>query len=68
MIWVDAARKVVHVKYNVPPCKVEDCPSYPPWVPSRYVLEVGGGVAQSHGVKAGDQLRFEQTEGLVVRP
>ncbi|HEY0156107.1 MAG TPA: DUF192 domain-containing protein [Thermoanaerobaculia bacterium] len=68
MIWIDANQKVVAVKYNVPPCKVEDCPSYPPGVLSRYVLEVAGGVAQAHGVKAGDQLRFEQTESVVVRP
>ena len=68
LVWIDADRKVVHVKYNVPPCKVEDCPSYPSGVLSRYVLEVGGGVAQAHGIKAGDQLRFEQTEGFVVRP
>jgi uncharacterized protein len=68
LVWIDESRKVVHVKYNVPPCKVENCPSYPPGVPSRYVLEVAGGVAEAHGVKAGDQLRFEQTEGVVVRP
>jgi uncharacterized protein len=68
LVWIDADQKVVHVKYNVPPCKVEDCPSYPPGVMSRYVLEVAGGVAEAHGIKSGDQLRFEQTEGVVVRP
>jgi uncharacterized membrane protein (UPF0127 family) len=67
MIWLDASQRVVHVKYNVPPCKVANCPSYPPGVPSRYVLEVGGGEAQRHGIKTGDQLRFEQTDGVVIR-
>jgi hypothetical protein len=67
MIWLDASQRVVHVKYNVPPCKVENCPSYPPGVPSRYVLEVAGGEAQRHGIKTGDQLRFEQTDGVVIR-
>ncbi|HYO78627.1 MAG TPA: DUF192 domain-containing protein [Thermoanaerobaculia bacterium] len=68
MVWIDANQRVVAVKYNVPPCKVENCPSYPPGVLSRYVLEVAGGVAQQHGIKAGDQLRFEQTEGIPIRP
>lgn len=67
MIWLDASQRVVHVKYNVPPCKVENCPSYPPGVPSRYVLEVAGGEAQRHGIKTGDRLRFEQTDGVVIR-
>ncbi len=67
MVWIDVNRRVVHVKYNVPPCKVANCPSYPTGVQSRYVLEVAGGEAQRHGVKTGDQLRFEQTEGVVIR-
>ena len=64
MIWIDSNRKVVHVKHQVPPCKVDDCPSYPPGVKARYVLEVPGGVAKQHGVKAGDALRFEGTENI----
>ena len=66
-VWIDKDQRVVAVKYHVPPCKVENCPSYPAGVPSRYVLEVAGGVAEAHGIKAGDQLRFEQTETVVVR-
>ncbi|HYK05617.1 MAG TPA: DUF192 domain-containing protein [Thermoanaerobaculia bacterium] len=67
MVWLDAGQRVVHVKYNVPPCKVANCPSYPTGVMSRYVLEVAGGEAQRHGIKTGDQLRFEQTDGVVIR-
>jgi uncharacterized membrane protein (UPF0127 family) len=67
IVWLDAGQRVVHVKYNVPPCKVANCPSYPTGVMSRYVLEVAGGEAQRHGIKTGDQLRFEQTEGVVIR-
>jgi uncharacterized protein len=67
MVWIDKDQRVVAVKYNVPPCKVANCPSYPPGVLSRYVLEVAGGVAEAHGIKAGDQLKFVQTEGVVIR-
>jgi uncharacterized membrane protein (UPF0127 family) len=68
-VWIDANQRVAGVQYNVPPCKVQNCPSYSPGagVLSRYVLEVAGGVAQAHGIKAGDQLKFVQTEGVVIR-
>lgn len=67
MIWIDSQQRVTAVKFNVPPCRIEECPSYTPGAISRYVLEVAGGVAQQHGIKPGDQLRFVQTEGVVVR-
>lgn len=62
MIWVDANKRIVGIRENVPPCKVEDCPSYGPGVIARYVLEVGGGEAAKHGLKVGDLLQFIQTE------
>jgi uncharacterized membrane protein (UPF0127 family) len=67
MIWIDSGQRIAHVKHDVPPCQVADCPSYPPNVPARYVLEVSAGVARQHGLKAGDQLRFEGTENVTVR-
>jgi uncharacterized protein len=67
MIWIDAAKKVAHVKSNVPPCKVDPCPSYDPEVPARYVLELAGGEAAKHGLKAGDSLRFEGMDNVAVR-
>ncbi len=59
MIWIDASRRVAHLKHGVPPCLVDPCPSYDPGVPARYVLEVAGGVAGDHGVAEGAVLRFE---------
>ena len=69
MIWIDANHRIVGIRENVPPCIVQNCPSYSPGegVLSRYVLEVAGGVARQHGLKAGDLLRFEGTEGVVVQ-
>jgi uncharacterized membrane protein (UPF0127 family) len=67
MIWIDAGRRVAGVKFHVPPCKVENCPSYSPGVTARYVLEVAGGVAEAHGLKAGDVLRFEDMPNIHVR-
>jgi uncharacterized protein len=67
MIWIDAERRIVHIKHDVPPCHIRDCPSYAPGVGSRYVLEVAAGVAKEHGLEVGDVLRFEGTEGVRVR-
>ncbi|HVG24656.1 MAG TPA: DUF192 domain-containing protein [Thermoanaerobaculia bacterium] len=67
MIWIDSNHRVAHVKFNVPPCHADPCPSYPPNAQARYVLEVAGGVAQKHGIKAGDMLRFEGTDPYEVR-
>ena len=67
MIWIDSNKRIVHVKHDVPPCKVENCPSYPPGKKALYVLEVAGGVARQHGLKDGDILTFEGTENVVAR-
>ena len=67
IIWIDANRRIAHVKHEVPPCHVPDCPSYPPNAKARYVLEIAGGEAVKHGLKEGDVLRFEGTENVVAR-
>ena len=67
MIWIDSNKKIAHIAHDVPPCKIEDCPNYPPNATARYVLEVAGGVAKQHGLKNGDQLQFIGTENVVAR-
>ena len=66
MIWIDSNRRIAHIAHDVPPCQVEDCPSYPPHAQARYVLEVSAGVAKAHGLGDGDLLRFEQTDSVPV--
>lgn len=67
IIWIDRDRRVVHIKHHVPPCRIDDCPSYSPGAKASYVLEVAAGVAREHGLKQGDLLRFEGTEGIIGR-
>lgn len=67
MIWIDAAKKIVHMKNDVPPCRIDNCPSYDPGVPARYVLEVAGGEAARNGFRVGDVLRFEGMDHIVAR-
>lgn len=67
IIWIDDAKRVVHVKYDVPPCRADPCPSYDPGVEALYVLEVAAGVARQHGIAPGAQLRFEGLDNISAR-
>ena len=67
MIWIDEGLRIAHVAHDVPPCKADPCPSYPPDAKAKYVLEVAAGVAARHHLKNGDALRFERMEHVVVR-
>jgi len=67
MIWIDDARKIARIAANVPPCKADPCPSYPPHANAKYVLEVAAGVAAKHRLKEGDVLRFERLDSIVPR-
>ena len=67
MIWIDDSKRVVHVEPNVPPCKADPCPSYPPHASARYVLELAAGEAAKHHVVNGATLKFDRVENVVVR-
>ena len=67
MIWIDDQRRIVHIARNVPPCKADPCPSYPPNAQATYVLEVAGGGAARHHLREGDILRFEGLDNVLVR-
>lgn len=67
MIWLDAAHRIVHIAHDVPPCKADPCPSYPPNAQSSYVLETAAGVAARHKLKDGDVLRYEGLDGIRVQ-
>lgn len=66
MIWIDDQKRIVHVARDVPPCKADPCPSYPPGGTARYVLELAAGVAARHGLQNGQTLRFEGLDAVVV--
>jgi len=60
MLYFDKKLRVVSIQSNVPPCKVDPCPSYPSSGPAMYVLELNGGTADKLGVKPGDSLEFHR--------
>jgi uncharacterized membrane protein (UPF0127 family) len=67
MIWIDESHRIGHIAHDVPPCKADPCPSYPPNAPAKYVLETAAGVTAKHHLKDGDTLRFEGLEHVIIR-
>jgi uncharacterized membrane protein (UPF0127 family) len=63
MIWVDDEGRIVWLVESAPPCVEEPCPIYTPQRPASSVIEVRAGFAKRHGIKAGDIVRFENTDG-----
>ena len=60
IIWLDAAKRIVEISADTPPCKGEakSCPSYGGNHDALYVLEIAGGMARKYGLKTGDSVRF----------
>ena len=67
IIWIDEARKIVHIAHDMPPCRADPCLSHSPGVKARYVLELAAGEARARGLREGDGLRFEGVENIVTR-
>lgn len=67
MIWIDDQRRIVHIASDVPPCKADPCPNYPPNAKAKYVLELAAGVAAKHHLANGQTLRFEGMDNVVAR-
>ena len=67
MIWIDSDHRIVHIAHDVPPCKADPCPNYPPNAKAASVLELAAGVAAKHHLKDGDMLRFDGMNSVVVR-
>lgn len=58
MIWMDYARRIVHIAHNVKPCAVDPCPSYAPAEKAMYVLEINANQAKALSLKVGDTADF----------
>ncbi len=66
LIFLGGDGTVVEIIDNAQPCVAEPCPHYIPSSPSRAVLEVAAGVADRHGLLAGDPIVFERVSGFPI--
>ncbi|MGK2858760.1 MAG: DUF192 domain-containing protein [Thermoanaerobaculia bacterium] len=67
IIWLDEGGTIVDIARDVPPCKADPCPSYPPKAAARYVLELAAGQAAARGLRDGDRLVFVGLENFAAR-
>jgi len=60
MIFIGEDKVIKYIEQKVPPCKDEgnNCPTYSPPVPAKYVLEVPGGYSKLFGVKKDDTVEI----------
>lgn len=61
-IWISAEKRVVDLTEGVPPqpgVPDSELALYSPSAPVLYVLEVNAGVVREHGVRVGDEVKFE---------
>jgi len=58
MVWMDDRKRIIHIEYQVPPCKLDPCPVYGPSADSLYVLEVISGVASREKLHVGQTVTF----------
>ncbi len=58
IIWLDSEKKVIFVEHNAHPCRKEECPLFGPKLPSKYVLEIQGGLAEKINIEIGDKVKI----------
>jgi len=59
IIWINAAKEVVYIAKDTPPCTGDPCPTYGPKnAAALYVLEVAAGFSAKERIKVGSQIHF----------
>jgi uncharacterized membrane protein (UPF0127 family) len=60
MIWIGEGYQIVEIVPNAQPCQTaaSQCPKYGGHEIAKYVLELGGGMAQKYGLQLGQRVQF----------
>jgi len=58
IIWIDGNNKIIFIKENAEPCKIEQCETFEPKQKAKYVLEINGGLADELGIEIGDEIEL----------
>ena len=62
IIWINGDNKIIFIKENAKPCKVEKCELFGPDKKVKYVLEINGGLVKETGFKIGDVVEFKKLD------
>lgn len=63
IIWINGRMEVVDVLTNVPPCVTEECPTYSPEYPAKYVIETPGKWAVWKKIYPGMKITVYREDG-----
>jgi uncharacterized protein len=58
ILYFDAQGRFINGHYGAPPCRTQQCPTYPSSRPARYVLELASGVGRELDLAEGDAIRL----------
>lgn len=67
ILWLDRDKRIIHMEKDVPPCQSEDCPSYAPDLPARYVLELAAGSVDRLNIRLYERVDFVREPGASDR-
>ena len=59
IIWIDENNKIIFIKENAEPCKVEQCETFGSDEKAKYILEINGGLTDEMGLGVGDEINFK---------
>jgi uncharacterized membrane protein (UPF0127 family) len=59
IVWMDEARRIVHVAEGAVPCEGDPCPTYEPLRRASYVLELNAGQARREKAIVGETVSFQ---------
>lgn len=58
LIFISKDKKIVEIKEDLEPCRVDNCPSYTSETKAQYVLEVNAGFVQKNQIQIGEEVVF----------
>lgn len=62
IIFFSSSKEIVAYYKSLPPCEQEQCDLYPSNKPTKYVLEVNGGLVDQYNIKQGDKITLQNIE------
>lgn len=56
IIYINEKYEITEILKNVPPCKTDECPTYPSNQPAKFVLEINGNLSDKLKIEPGQKI------------